>query len=211
MSSLRGARIAGKRACSASTIAEVSSTESVVWVRKARLASSGTLIRADVVDRLDEGDRARGHLAEGSDHFGVSGMADEEDVAAVLDQPLRLAMDLGDERAGRIDVGKPAALRRRGHRFGHSMRGKDDGPVVGHLVELVDEHRAEIAQPVDDEAVMDDFMADIDRRSEPLERELDDLDRAVDSGAKAARCGDQHLEGRAVQHSDSHLRLRLQP
>ena len=75
------------------------------------------------------------------------------------------------------------------------MRRENDGPVVGHLVELVDEHRAEIAQPVDDEAVVDDFMADIDRRSEPLERELDDLDRAIDSGAKAAGRGDQDLRG----------------
>ena len=41
MSSDRGARIAGKRAFNASTIAAVSSTESVVCVRKARLAVSG--------------------------------------------------------------------------------------------------------------------------------------------------------------------------
>ena len=42
MSSLRGARMAGKRAVNASTIAAVSSTDSVVWVRKARFTPAGT-------------------------------------------------------------------------------------------------------------------------------------------------------------------------
>ena len=108
MSSLRGARIAGKRAFSASTIAAVSSTDSVVWVRKARLAVCRDAERWRVLDRLDEGHRSLGHLAEGADHFGMAGMADEQDVAPVLDQPLGLAMDLGDQRAGRIDIGQAA-------------------------------------------------------------------------------------------------------
>ena len=77
------------------------------------------------------------------------------------------------------------------------MGREDHRAVVGHLVELVDEHRAQLAQPVDDEAVVDDLVADIDRRAEPLERQLDDLDRAVDAGAEAARGGDQHVQGRA--------------
>ncbi len=86
------------------------------------------------------------------------------------------------------------------------------GPVVGNLVELVDEHRAQIAQAIDDEAIVDDLVADVDRRAELLERELDDLDRAVDSGAESARSGDQDFEGRVpVQHADRDIRLRLQP
>ena len=71
------------------------------------------------------------------------------------------------------------------------MRREDHRPVVGHFVELVDEDRAEIAQPLDHEAIMDDLVADIDRRAESLERELDDLDRAIDAGAETARRGDQ--------------------
>ena len=82
------------------------------------------------------------------------------------------------------------------------MRREHDGPVVRHLVELIDEHRAELSQPVDDEAVVDDFVADIDRRAEPLERQLDDLDRAVDARAKAARRRDQHSKGGSVHHAD---------
>ena len=76
------------------------------------------------------------------------------------------------------------------------MGREDHRAVVGNLVELIDEHRAELAQPVDDEAVVDDFMAHIDGRAEPLERELDDLDRAVDAGTKAARRGDEDAQRR---------------
>jgi len=43
---------------------------------------------------------------------------------------------------------------------------------------------------------VDDLVAYIDWRAEPLERELDDLDRAVDAGAKAARRCDQHFQER---------------
>ena len=72
------------------------------------------------------------------------------------------------------------------------MGGEHYRPVVRHFVELVDEHGAQLRQPVDDEPVVDDLVANIDRRAEPLERELDDLDRPIDAGAKAAGCGDEH-------------------
>ena len=94
------------------------------------------------------------------------------------------------------------------------MRGEDHRPVVGNFIELVDEDRAEFAQAVDDEAVMDDLVPDIDGRAEPLERELDDLDRAVDPGAEAARRRDQDAKGREVCRfsiGTGHVSLRLQP
>ena len=82
-----------------------------------------------------------------------------------------------------------------GHRLRHAMRREHHRPVVGHFVQFVDEHRAKAAQPVDDELVVDDLVADIDRRPEPLDRQLDDLDGAVDAGAEAARGGDQDVKG----------------
>ena len=75
-------------------------------------------------------------------------MADEEDVPPFLDQPLRLAMDLRDEWAGRIDIGEPAVLRFGGNRLGDAMRREDHRPVVGHFVEFVDEHRAHFLQAI---------------------------------------------------------------
>jgi hypothetical protein len=72
------------------------------------------------------------------------------------------------------------------------MRRKDHRPIIRNLVELVDEYRAQAAEPIDDELIVDDLMAHIDRRAEPLERELDDLDCAVDSGAEAPGGGDEY-------------------
>ena len=114
-------------------------------------------------------------------------MADEEDVAAVLDQPLRLAVDLGDERAGGVEEFEAAFLGLRRHRLGHSVGGEDDRHSVRHLVELGHEHRALGLEAVDDELVVDDLVADVDRSPVALQRQLDDPDRPVDSGAEAAR------------------------
>ena len=138
-------------------------------------------------------------------------MADEDDVPAIGDQPLGLAMDLGDERASRIDIAEAAVQCGGGHRLGHAVGREHHRPVVGHLVELVDEHRAQLAQAIDDEAVVDDLVADVDRRAVLLERELDDLDRAVDSGAESARRGDQNVKGRQFIQGAGHVRHRLQP
>ena len=135
-----------------------------------------------------------GHLAEGADHLGMAGMADEQDVPAGLDQPLGLAVDLADQRAGGVEIVEPARLGRGRDDLGHAMGGKDHRAAVGNFVELLDEHRAQPAQPVDDEAIVDDLVADIDRRAEPLDRQLDDLDGAVDPRAKAARRRDQHVQ-----------------
>ena len=86
-----------------------------------------------------------GHLAEGADDLGMAGMADEQDVASVLDQPLGLAVDLGDQRAGRVDEGQAAVLRGGRHRLGHAVGREDHRPVVRDFVQLVDENRAQFA------------------------------------------------------------------
>ena len=61
----------------------------------------------------------------------------------------------------------------------------------GHLVLVVDEDGAEPLEPADDVVVVDDVVADVDRRAVLLEQPLDDLDRAVDAGAERARRGEQ--------------------
>ena len=66
--------------------------------------------------------------------------------------------------------------------------------TVGHFVQLVDEHRAHPAKPVDDKFVVDDLVPDIDRRAVTLDRFLDDGNGTVDSGAKAARRRDQDMK-----------------
>ena len=58
--------------------------------------------------------------------------------------------------------------------------------IVRYFVQLIDEDRAHSLQPFDDEAVVDDLVAHVDRCAETLERELDDLDRTIDAGTESA-------------------------
>lgn len=95
----------------------------------------------DIGDRLDQRHRALRHLAEGADDFRVPGMADEDDVAAHLDQPLGLAMHLGDERAGGVEIFEAPAFGIGGYRLGHAVRGEHDMRILGHLVQFLDEDR----------------------------------------------------------------------
>jgi hypothetical protein len=74
------------------------------------------------------------------------------------------------------------------------MRRKDDGATVGDFVQLLDEHGAQAAQAVNDEPIVHDLVPDIDRGAIAFDRQLDDLDRAIDARAKAARGRNQQVE-----------------
>ena len=126
---------------------------------------------------------------------GCPWLTDEQDMPPDLDQALRLAVDLTDQWAGGVEIIEPSRLRRGRHYLGHAVGAEHHRPAVGHFVELVDEHRAHAAKPVDDELVVDDLVPDIDRRTVQLDRLFDDRDCPVNSGAKAARRGNQDMKG----------------
>ena len=90
---------------------------------------------------------------------------------------------------------RPRDSRLGAHRARHAMRAEHDRAAGRNVVELVDEHRALRAQVVDDEFVVDDFVANVDRRAELRQRLLDDRDGAVDAGAKAAGIGENDVHG----------------
>ena len=103
-------------------------------------------------------------------------------------------MDLGDERARRVDRLQAAALGLGVDGRRDAVGGEDgDGALGDRVVELVDEDRAALAQLGDDVLVVHDLLADVDRRAVQLERALDGLDGAVDAGAVAAGAGEQEL------------------
>jgi hypothetical protein len=76
-----------------------------------------------------------------------------------------------------------------------AVRGEDDGRAFGNLVELLDEDGAATLELGDDVLVVDDLLADVDRRAALLECELDRLDRALDTGAERPRACEQHAAG----------------
>src|SRR6266566_2542724 len=77
----------------------------------------------------------------------------------------------------------------------NAMRAEDDDAARRNLRQLVDEDRAQAFEPVDDELVVHDFVAHVNRRAELLQRQLDDRDRAVDAGAEAAGIGENDVHG----------------
>jgi hypothetical protein len=77
------------------------------------------------------------------------------------------------------------------HRGGHAVRGEDDRGAIGHLVEFIDEHRAELAQPLDHVHVMHHLVPHVDRRAEHPDGALDDVDGAIDAGTESTGVGEQ--------------------
>jgi hypothetical protein len=124
----------------------------------------------------------------------MAGMTDKDYVATSLDQAFGLAMDLAHQWAGRIEIIEASRFGRRRNQLWHAMGGKYHWAPLRHLVQFLDEYGAHTPQPVDDEAIVYDFVPDIDWRPEPFDCQLDDLDGAIDSRTKAARCRDQDME-----------------
>ncbi len=182
--------IFGKRSRRRAMISAVSSTESVVWVMNATRSGSSTSSASTSASGLDQDDRV-GRLAGRSLDLLVALVADQDDRVALLGELARLDVDLGDQRAGRVDR---AQVPRRGvlvNRRGDAVGGEDDQGALGHLGLLLDEDRAALRELLDDVLVVDDLLADVDGRPVQVERLLDGLDGAVHPGAVAAGRGQQ--------------------
>ena len=127
-------------------------------------------------------------------------MADQQHMAA---EPLvahRLLVDLGDQRAGGVEIEEIARLRIGRHRFRHAVRGKHHRRLrcsAGISSSSSMNTAPLLLQPLDDVAVVHDLVADIDRRAIFLQRQHDDLDGTVDAGAKAARSSEKDGELKA--------------
>ena len=151
-----------------------------------RLAARIELRR--VLGRLDH-DRLVRPLAAGADHLDVVGVADERDEMAAVRIAPGLRVHLRDERAHRVDHDEPAALAVLPHRRRDAVGGEHADRAGRDVVLVVDEDGAEPLEPLDHMVVVDDLVAHVDRRPVLLQQDLDDLDRAVDSGAERARGG----------------------
>ena len=132
-----------------------------------------------------------GGLAAGADDLLVALVADQEDVVVLVGVADGFLVDLGDQRAGRVDGGELAALRPRRGRRGDAVRGEHDDVALGHLLRLVDEDRALLLQGLHDVLVVHDLVADVDRGPVLLEGLLDGDHGAVHARAVATGGGEQ--------------------
>ena len=190
MSSFFGPMISGKRAFSAAIVDRQCRLRDVGELRGIAHGEAG-----DIRHRLDQMHSAF-TLAHRALDFRMAGVADHHDLAAVLAHLRDLDVHLRHQRARRVEDGKAAARRLAAHGFRDAMCAEDDGRTVRNLVQRLDEHRSLALQVVDDVAVVDDLVANVDGGAKLRERELDDCDRPVDAGAEAARIGKQNVHQR---------------
>ena len=146
----------------------------------------------DVGDILDQKD-AVVDLAHRAFDLGMPLVADHDEVVALARELGDLDVDLVHERAGRVEDREAALRRVLAHRLRHAVGAEDERRAYRHVGEVLDEDRALSLEVVDDVGVVDDLVADVDRRAELVERALDDLDRAIDARAEAARLGEDDL------------------
>ncbi len=124
-------------------------------------------------------------------------MADHHDLAPLLAHLRDLDVNLGDQRAGRVEHGEPARLGVRAHGARHAVGRENHRTARRNGREVVDEDRSLGLEIVDDEAVVHDLVAHVDRSAEPVQRLFDDRDRPVDAGAETARVGKQDVHQRS--------------
>ena len=122
----------------------------------------------------------------------MSRMADQHDRAAVLGEPAGLDVHLRDERAGGVDHLEIACRRIGVDLRRDPMCGQHHHGARGHLGLFIDEDRALGLEVAHDVQVVDDLLADVDRRAVLGQRTLDGVDRALHAGAIPSRGRQQH-------------------
>ena len=119
-------------------------------------------------------------------------MADEDDDAALSEVALPLKVNLGHERAGRVDYGQVPRFRRGLYGLRHAVRAEDRDGGGRNLVDLVDKARAFRLQVLDDVLVVHDLVADKNGRLVLFQCALDDRNRPDHAGAKSTWLGEHH-------------------
>src|SRR5690242_4514877 len=93
--------------------------------------------------------------------------------------------------------------------WGNSVSAVDDAFAVWNFFHAVHKNGAFFLQFLDNKAVVDDFLANINRRPEGFERDSYDVDGAHDSSTKAPRLQKQKLLVLTLRHNTLPSRYRL--
>jgi len=130
-------------------------------------------------------------------------VTDQDHDTALCDITLALAMDLGDERTRRIENAQATGLRILFYEPRDAVRAENGDRSGGHFRKVLDETCALCAQALDDVAVVNDFVSDVNGRAKLRERLLDDVDGPDHAGAETARLGEHHAHGRGLSRESN--------
>ena len=139
-----------------------------------------------VLCRLDEHDRL-GSLAERPLDLLVALVSNQDDRVAGVGIAAGLGMHLRHERACRVDRREPQLLRFPAHRRRDAVGREHDGRPLRHVGEGVDEDSAARPQILHHVRVVDDLLADVNRRAVEREGAFDRLHCPLDARAIASR------------------------
>jgi len=130
-------------------------------------------------------------------------VTDQDHDATLPDITLALAVDLGDERTRRIENAQATGLRILFYEPRDAVRAENGDRSGGHFRKVLDETCAFRAQALDDVAVVNDFVSDVNGRAKLRERLLDDVDGPDHAGAETARLGEHHAHGRGLSRESN--------
>ena len=159
-----GVHTSGKRSRTRTATPSQSRCDSVVWASKATgwsnsgRASTSATVSTRLIDVGRDGHRA--------DRLLVALVADVDDPVALAGAHLDLVVDLGDQRAHRVDHEAAPALGGGDH-LGCRAVGREHDRAPGRdLGDVVDEHHALALEALDDDPVVDDLVVAVDGRLE---------------------------------------------
>ena len=144
---------------------------------------------ACILGCLDQGDLSGVNLTHGAFDLWMAGMPDQQHMLALRGVPTGLNMHFGDQRAGGVNGNHVAAVRLGNNSARYTMCREDDRRALRNLFKLLDKDRALGSETVDHSPVVNNLMPHIDRRAEPLQRNLDNANGPIDPGTEPAGRG----------------------
>src|SRR4030081_1736174 len=147
----------------------------------------------DTLDEIDVAAKGGIEPPHRSLDFRVAGMADQNNVTTLAGITLHFHVNLGHERASGIKHRESASPGFGLHVARNTVSGENDGVAGRNLLQLLDKHGTQSAQAVHHVGVVNDFVTHVNGPSEQFDRALHDVDRAIDSCAKAAWVGQKNF------------------
>src|SRR5215813_3261492 len=117
-------------------------------------------------------------FAQRSDDLVVIAVANEDERITVFGKLDGLDVNFCDQRASRVDNAQFPLLAGLADLGRNPVSAVDYALPCRNFVNAVDKDGALLLEFLDHEAVVDDFLADVDRRPEGLKRDADDIDSA---------------------------------
>ena len=124
-------------------------------------------------------------------------VADEDDVKALAGVADDFVVNLGDEGAGGVVDDEVAGGGGVADARGDAVGAEDDGLALGDLADILDEGDPAGAEVLDDVAVMNDLVIDVEGRALCAQDLIDDVDGHAHAGAEASGIGEDDLHSSA--------------